>query len=513
MEEQFEQPLSRTPIPPYEAWPSAPKGLLESYIIKEQSNAMDLDTVMTPMDRHSRATSALSMDDIEAAQALEGLRADVMQSPTRSITLQPSNAESLQSTSNNSSHPEPLLSLITSQHPLLSTAINGSLSAYSSSKSYSPRFRYGAEFVERNFASPVANTVGTAGRISGVETGVRWWLQRSDSNEAQDRSNKRRRIDDDHEREMDVEKGLKEVTLQPSRQRAASSISFPESLPAYDDQRSPNYEEHGPIVQSQRSQHDATSPSSRTWQTRLMMSTSGLGVAMSEESLRSLKYCLSWLRWANSHLSRVLVSLQSVLEEWDQSHRHPSSGSNGLSHENNMQMGPPSSHPRDDATIAKHLQALKGECVQTLKNVVDIVSKYAGGALPENARVLVRRHLTSLPQRFMIASSAGSSTNGSSHDNEKQSSTPEVISGAQRVAVLAKEGLDMMAQVSGVVNGTIVSAEEWCDRLGKRREKDDQHAGNSQNGNEEKMAPVQRDVEMPMRGRDEKSQSDFNMQS
>ncbi|MCJ1438922.1 hypothetical protein MMC27_008312 [Xylographa pallens] len=511
MEEQFERPLSRTPVPPYEAWPSAPNGL-EMHLVTEKSNAMDLDNVISPMDRHSRATSALSMDDIEAAQALEGLRADFMQSPTRSMTLQTSNAESSQSASNNSSHPEPLLSLITSHHPLLSTAINGSLSAYSSSKSYSPRFRYGAEFVERNIASPVANTVGTAGRISGVETGVRWWLQRSDSNEAQDRSNKRRRIDGDHERELDVEQGLKEVTLQPTRQRAASSISFPESLPAYDDQRSPSYEEHGPIVQSQRPQHDVNSPNSRTWQTRLMMSTSGLGVAMSEESLRSLKYCLSWLRWANSHLSRVLVSLQSVLEEWDRSRWQTSSQSDGLTHENNTQSGSAIGPPRDDATIAKHIQALKGECVQTLKNVVDVVSKYAGGALPENARILVRKHLTSLPQRFIIASSAGVSANGSSHDNEKQSSTPDVIPGAHRVVVLAKEGLDMMAQVSGVVNGTIVSAEEWCDRLGKKREKDDQHAGSSQNGNDEKMALVQRDVEMPMRGRDEKSDPEFDAQ-
>ena len=75
MEEQFERPPSRTPVPPYEAWPSAPNAILETHLITEKSNAMDLDNVISPMDRHSRATSALSMDDIEAAQALEGLRA------------------------------------------------------------------------------------------------------------------------------------------------------------------------------------------------------------------------------------------------------------------------------------------------------------------------------------------------------------------------------------------------------------------------------------------------------
>ena len=409
-----------------------------------------------------------------------------MASPARSVTLLPNWNDASETPDATDHNPEPLLSLITSQHPLLSTAIHGSLSAYSSSKSYSPRFRYGAEFVERNIASPVANTVGTAGRISGVETGVRWWLQRSDSNEAQDRSNKRRRIDDDRERELDIEKGLKEVTLQPARQRASSSISFGEPLPAYDDQRSPIYEEEGPLVQSHRPQHDPTSPASRTWQSRLMMSTSGLGVAMSEESLRSLKYCLSWLRWANSHLSRVLVSLQSVLEEWDRSHRPHSFEDTSIPDENHTRESTNNVPVRDEATITKHIEALKAECVKTLKNVVDIVSKYAGGSLPDNARVLVRRHLTSLPRRFRIASTATSSANGGSHDEEKRSQMPEAISGAQRVVVLAKEGLDMMHQVSGVVDGTIVSAEEWCDRLGKKREKDEQQPRAIENRDQEK---------------------------
>jgi hypothetical protein len=38
--------------------------------------------------------------------------------------------------------------------------------------------------------------------------------------------------------------------------------------------------------------------------------------------------------------------------------------------------------------------------------------------------------------------------------------------------VLAKEGLDMMQQVSEVVEGTITRAEEWCERLGKRKKED-----------------------------------------
>lgn len=35
--------------------------------------------------------------------------------------------------------------------------------------------------------------------------------------------------------------------------------------------------------------------------------------------------------------------------------------------------------------------------------------------------------------------------------------------------VLAQEGLDMMGQVSEVVDNTLVSAESWCEKLGRRR--------------------------------------------
>ena len=78
METQAELGTTTTPVPPYEAWPSVPKDSLESPTQPDKINTMDLDNVVSPIDRHSRATSALSMDDIEAAQALEGLRAGII---------------------------------------------------------------------------------------------------------------------------------------------------------------------------------------------------------------------------------------------------------------------------------------------------------------------------------------------------------------------------------------------------------------------------------------------------
>jgi hypothetical protein len=63
-------------------------------------------------------------------------------------------------------------------------------------------------------------------------------------------------------------------------------------------------------------------------------------------------------------------------------------------------------------------------------------------------------------------------------ENNGQDGQPDSESamrdGAQKVLVLAKEGLDMVAQVSGVLDGTIVSAEEWCERMGKKKPRNDE---------------------------------------
>ena len=377
-----------------------------------------------------------------------------------------------------SQQPEPLLSLLTTSHPLISTAISGSLSAYSTSKSYSPRFKSSAEFVERHIGTPVASTVETVGRRTGVEGGVRWWLgsrrssavHQSEDEEESEGAHKRRKISNATNGSMDLERGLYSG-LHEYGQRRPSQLSF-ESLPAYDDNRSPNYEAQGALVKSTESEDSRQTTPSSTWQSRLMLSTSGLGVAMSDESLRSLKYCLTWLRWANVHLGKVIIALKNVVDEWDQSQQQSATAeAEPVSPTAKIANGEKSSDSskslivkaaENEAALSRRIQALKGDVLQTLKKVVDIVSKYAGGALPENARLLVRRHLTSLPQRFQLAATSPPTT-----DSLQPAS--ETVSSANRVMVLAREGLDMMAQVSGVLDGTIVSAEEWCDRLGRRK--------------------------------------------
>ncbi|KAI4601790.1 hypothetical protein KJ359_010654 [Pestalotiopsis sp. 9143b] len=400
-------------------------------------------------------SSSVSLDDPDvrlAAEALGDLRADFVSSPRHLDKSLPSTPRS------RSQVPaEPLLQLLTTNHPLLGNVIEGTQTAYVASKNYSPRFKTSAEYVE-GYVAPVVSTVGTVGRATGVEGGVRWFLgggkrhKSQSSADLETGSNKRRKGDDGTDTMLidsdEITSGMEtpRPTYDPNDPRRLSIASTIDTLPAYDEHRSPAYEA------------EPRPNSSQAWQSRLIMSTSGLSIAMSQESLRSLKYCLSWLRWANVHIGNVINSLKLSLDRYDKT-GGSASGS--------------SSEPDDRQKLVDRITALKADVLKTLQDVINTVSKYAGGALPENARALVRRHLTSLPQRFALANmlvQQQATREDQSVEEGNVAQDKEMRDSAQTVLLMAKEGLDMMSQVSGVLDGTIVSAEEWCERLGKRKQ-------------------------------------------
>lgn len=165
---------------------------------------------------------------------------------------------------------------------------------------------------------------------------------------------------------------------------------------------------------------------------------------------------------------------------------------------------------------ASHMQtltAVKRDVVGTIRQVVDVVSKYAGGALPEPARTRVRQFILHLPQQWAntahrqahnavpahnggqskgpnkrrrrdnvgdtgsAASTAPSSPfqsprvnanlslpaipSGSTH-RPVSSMRPTAVSAtaaAQRILTLATESLDMMRNVTGVFKESLDRAE------------------------------------------------------
>ncbi|KAI5294999.1 hypothetical protein KEM52_002660, partial [Ascosphaera acerosa] len=278
----------------------------------------------------------------------------------------------------------------------------------------------------------------------------------------------------------------------------------------------------------------------RTWQNRLMLSTSGLGVAMSEESLRRLTYCLRWLRWANERLGNHVVSLKQLLEEYEAGWAGSGPGV-GAAAASTTARGEKMTLAIDGAAAAaaaalaptaapppygpqllhQQIQRLKTDVLSTLKHVVDVVSRYAGAALSENARALVRRHLTSLPQRFRHAAAAdegegaaaqaaqaaqaagcaasSASASASASAPGKPSLVDATAASARRVIVLAEEGLDIMMQVSRVVNDTLASAETWCQRLRMPRASGPDGAGGDGDGDGDGDIDVEQGVRQQSR--------------
>lgn len=295
-------------------------------------------------------------------------------------------------------------------------------------------------------------------RISGVESGIRWALQqKKDGRNGQPST-------------PDIEKAYLEITPEGTLRQADPGTG--EILPPYNDgDRSPPYSEQQQVVLLREQQPGLG------WRQQLVITTSGLGVAMSEDSIRSLKYCLGFLRWANESLGGAVRSLKDLLQQWEGRASQDSSAMSAIT--------------EDDRAISARIAAVKQEVLTTLKQVVNIVSTYAGGALPENARRLVHQHLVTLPQRFTIASRRASDEE--SHD--------AATNNANRALVLAQEGLDMMNQVSRVVNDTLVSAENWCEKLGRRRRQPEQQAVpefDEKVEDRERSATVGRDTDIKM---------------
>lgn len=367
------------------------------------------------------------------------------------------------------------------------------------------------------YVRPIAGAVGSVSRATGVEGGVRWFLgggrrhksQNSDVEAGAMTSNKRRKVDNGSngisvgDKGFEPGSGVQTPRASFDMTRRSSFASTIDTLPAYDENRSPPYAENSAPEERQNNRGAS----------RLVMTTSGLSIAMTEESLRSLKFCLSWLKWANDHIGTVVTSLKTTMEKYEQAQSEAMAAGAAGGDDHPMQGTPSSSSSsvNDEAAdrnqLAAKITVYKSDVLKTLQDVINTVSRYAGGALPENARDLVRHHLTSLPQRFRVAnaiggqqqvqqqvqqpqqqqSTASAATPGDEEEGCVSEKEKETRESAQRVLVLAKEGLDMMAQVSGVLDGTIVSAEEWCEKLGQRKREQRQELarGGSSSGSQQ----------------------------
>ena len=344
-----------------------------------------------------------------------------------------------------------MLELFTKAHPWVGGTINGSLNAYSTTKHYSPQIvRYGANVIERNIGAPMANTVCTVGKMTGMNSGLRWYCSGSGTSGTMTKG-------EGAADEMDLEAGRVSAR---GMLRRDSAESRNDDLPAYRASKPPSYCENLTPVTSHHldSSIGDQSARNRSFSNQIIVMTSGLSVALSVRSRSSLRLCLQYLENAAQHTRTVANALRLVLqqydearESWHRSHRMSSSVEQGER---------PKTPEHDEAArrLADIIKTHSDDIWATLQAVVGSISTYAGGALPENARAFVRNQLMSLPQRWQWVSCT------------RQAGDGETSRAAHRMIAFATEGLDMMSQVSETVRLTLESAEQWLDRVGRHRE-------------------------------------------
>lgn len=120
------------------------------------------------------------------------------------------------------------------------------------------------------------------------------------------------------------------------------------------------------------------------WQQLVVGAGSAAGTTaavISEESMKCLKYCLSWLQYATQHIEQQMIILRNYLVSLASSN-------------NNKTVSTTTTNQRSI------LSNIKKDIVETLRKVVEVITRYAGASLPVQARQTVRGFILNLPGKW-----------------------------------------------------------------------------------------------------------------
>ncbi|KAF9165153.1 hypothetical protein DFQ26_000543 [Actinomortierella ambigua] len=180
---------------------------------------------------------------------------------------------------------------------------------------------------------------------------------------------------------------------------------------------------------------------------------SAAGVAIfSEESMRSLKYCLQWLQYAVQHIDHQIGLLKAFLVSL---------------------ASPSSSTEVVPSNAASTLSNIKREVVETLRKVISVVSRYAGACLPDHAKISVRQFILSMPVRWATLNQESVPSTPISSPSlrptdlrpDQRDALNETSERATKVLVLANESSDMLKSVASIFKDSVDKAENWMGKL------------------------------------------------
>ncbi|CDH49334.1 opi1-domain-containing protein [Lichtheimia corymbifera JMRC:FSU:9682] len=196
--------------------------------------------------------------------------------------------------------------------------------------------------------------------------------------------------------------------------------------------------------------------SSSAWQQLVVHASSAAGstaAVISEESMKCLKYCLSWLQYAMRHIEQQMNVLRDFLVS--------------LASSQQQQQHSLAPHHPNNNMHRSHLSSIKKDIVDTLRKVVDVISRYASNSLPHQAKMAVRGFILDLPGRCATLSDIRS-TATSPAASPLLTPTNEGLPQEQtaiRLLTFGQESVDMLQSVSVVFSDTVDRAELWLDKL------------------------------------------------
>ncbi|CAJ0887467.1 6345_t:CDS:2 [Entrophospora sp. SA101] len=387
---------------------------------------MDFSHVNGRTTKDNNNTSVMSINQLcntdtdypdeikEAAAVLETMK----QKPV--VTSSIESTESTESTTTDSSSPPSPLepSQISSTQPTdgsFMSRINNiglvrkTMNAYEQGKANSPFIKYTTEMVESSvslISKPVIDKIPQLAQL--------------DQYACKGESRKRRARGDgsDHPRSSSP-------SYRSQRNHRSSQSNGTQNSNSFSHQNNNNQ------ITSQSSSISTTSNTTTItrsrWQQMLVgaaASASAAGAAVSEESMKSLKYCLQWLRVPLIPSSAASATLSSI----------------------------------------------KKEVVDTLRRVIEVVSKYASVCLPDQAKKNVRFFILELPTRWAYMNHNDHSASPSPMSSPQlapANSHPinQTTDYAHRLLSLASESRDMLNSVAGIFSETVVKAESWVGKL------------------------------------------------
>ncbi|KAJ1562361.1 hypothetical protein HK096_010853 [Nowakowskiella sp. JEL0078] len=188
-----------------------------------------------------------------------------------------------------------------------------------------------------------------------------------------------------------------------------------------------------------------------TWHQVVDVGANLSSLVLSNDTKRALNYCLQWLRYAINHIDRQLVVLKEYIE---------------CSYKTNFVFT--DNIKREESSSISHapkfVSIVRREIVETVRKVVNVISRYAARYLPGDQRRSVRGFILSLPQRWAVVLSQSPITSecptplGSP---SSLSSSPRVQEEALKIVALAEESKGMLGQVHDIFARSVESVEKF----------------------------------------------------